>query len=39
MLASVAPDKSTLGPALDAYLDALAAALELPSRRYGTART
>lgn len=30
MLASVAPDKSTLGPALDAYLDALAAALDLP---------
>ena len=30
MLASVAPDKSTLGPALDAYLDSLAAALDLP---------
>lgn len=27
----VAPDEPTLGPALDAYLDALAAALDLPS--------
>lgn len=28
---SVAPEESTLGPVLDGYLDALAAALDLPS--------